>query len=52
MKKIKLWVATGFVNAEHEDIIEVEDDIAEEDLFKMAEEFMWEHIECGWTEVE
>lgn len=52
MRKIKLWVGTGFINAEHTDFIEVEDDITEEELDKIAEEFMWEHICCGWSEVE
>lgn len=52
MRKIKLWVETGFVNAEHTDFIEVEDDTTEEELNELAEQFMRESIECGWSEEE
>ena len=45
MRKIKLWVETGFVGGEYEDFIEVEDDTTEEELNELAEQFMWERIE-------
>ena len=51
MRKIKLWVETGIIGGEHEEIIEVKDDITEEDLDELAIEFMWDHVECGWEEV-
>ena len=50
MRKIKLWVETGFVGGEYEDFIEVEDDTTEEELNELAEQFMWECIGCGWSE--
>lgn len=52
MRKIKLWVETGIVGGEHEDIIEVEDDTTEEELNEMALEFMWGYVQYGWSEAE
>lgn len=52
MKKIKLWVDTGFACATHEEIIEVEDDCGYEELEEIAEEYMFECIEYGWCEVD
>ena len=51
MKKIKLWIETGYCSADYEEIIEVEDSCTEEDLEKMAREFMFEKIAFGWMEI-
>lgn len=52
MRKIKLWVDTGFVCAEHEEIIEVEDDCTDKELEEIARDYMFECIEYGWHEVD
>ena len=52
MKKIKLWVDTGFACAVHEEIIEVDDDYSHEELDEDAQEYMFECIEYGWCEVD
>lgn len=52
MKKIKLWVDTGFACAVHEEIIEVDDDYRHEELDEDAREYMFECIEYGWCEVD
>ena len=52
MRKIKLWVETGYVNANHEVIIEVEDDITDEELDEDAKEYMLDRISYGWYEME
>lgn len=52
MRTIKLWVDTGYYGADYEEVIEVEDDCAEEDLEEMARELMFENIEYGWTEID
>lgn len=49
MKKIKLWVETGFVGATHEEIIEVDDDTTEEEIDEIALEFLHNCIEYGWS---
>ena len=33
-------------------IIEVSDDITDEELDEVAEEYMFEHIDYGWKEVD
>lgn len=52
MRKIKLWVETGYENAHHSLVIEVPDDIPDEVLNEMAETYMYEHIDYGWEEVD
>lgn len=52
MRTIKLWVDTGYYGADYEEVIEVEDDCAEEDLEEMARELMFENIKFGWTEID
>lgn len=56
MPKIRLYVDTGFVGAEHEDFMEIPDDewekmtAAERDTLcrDAADEIMYERVECGW----
>lgn len=50
MKKIRLWIETGYVGADYDEIIEVPDDVSEEELWEYAEEYVWENISYGWTE--
>lgn len=52
MRKIKLWVDTGFYGAMHQEVIEVEDDYMDEDLDGIARDYMFENIQYGWDEVE
>lgn len=52
MKKIKLFVDTGWAGCDHEEIVEVNDNITEEELDEMAEDFRSECISYGWCEVE
>lgn len=51
MRKIKLWVETGFAGASHEEVVEVDDDFEYEDLEELARDYMFEHIEYGWQEL-
>lgn len=50
MRKIKLFVDTGYPGCEHEEIVEVDDNITDDELEEMAEDFMRENISCGWCE--
>ena len=50
MRKITFYVATGFVGANYEIVVEVPDDIEDSELCEMAEDFMHDHIDYGWYE--
>ena len=52
MRKIKLWIETGFVNCDYEKIIKVDDDATEEEIEEEARLFLAEHISYGWDEVD
>ena len=42
--KVKLRMNCGYVGTETEEEIEVDDDITEEGLEKLAEEFFWDNF--------
>ena len=46
--KIRLWIETGYVGADYDEIIEVPDDTTDEELWEYAEDFVWEKISHGW----
>jgi hypothetical protein len=48
MKKLKLWINTGFCGGNYEDEIEVEDDITEEECEIEARTFLNNNIEWGY----
>ena len=52
MRKVKLYVETGFVSCKHEEVVEVEDDITDEELDEMVQDFKNDCISCGWYDVE
>ena len=49
-KKIKLYVSTGMVGSEIEDVIEVEDGATEEQIKEMANEWLFNTIDWGYWE--
>ena len=50
MRSITLYVETGFLGGDSYEDIEVPDNITDEELMEMAQEFMEEHISYGWSE--
>ena len=52
MRKIKLWVKTGFVGADYEEIIEVDDDATDEEIDEEARMFLFDNISYGYQEVD
>ena len=52
MRKIRIWVDTGFCNATHEEIFEFEDDITDEEIEEEARIFLFNCIEFGWEDYE
>ena len=50
MRKIKLWIETGFVGGDFEEIIEVDDNATDEEIWEEADIFLAEHISHGWCE--
>lgn len=51
MKTIKVWVGTGYVGSLVKDTIEVEDDATEEEIDEMYQQWIWNVINAGWSEV-
>lgn len=47
MRRIKLWVETGY-----EEIIEVDDDATDEEIDEEARMFLFDNISYGWYEVD
>lgn len=52
MRKIRVWVDTGFCNATHEEIFEFADDITDEEIEEEARIFLFNCIEFGWEDYE
>ena len=52
MRKIRIWVDTGFCNAMHEDIFEFEDDATDEEIEDESKVFLFNSIEYGWEDYE
>ena len=60
MIKIRLYVGTGFAGANHEDVYEVEregwesltEEQKEKELDQMAQDYLWNCIECAAWVVE
>ena len=46
--KIKLTLDCGYVGTDYEEEMEVNDDITEEELEELAQEFFWENFHCGY----
>ena len=42
--KVKLTMDCGYVGTDYEEEVEVDDDITEEGLEELAEEFFWENF--------
>ena len=52
MRKIKLWVEIGYAGADYEEIIDVDDDATDEEIWEEADMFLVENISYGWDEVD
>lgn len=52
MKKVKFVLNTGFAGAVHEDVVEFEDDVTENDLWNYYNDWKDEQVEGYWEEVE
>ena len=50
MKKIKVWLNTGFAGANYEDEFEVEDDATNEEIEEEARDLAFNRIDWGWSE--
>ena len=46
--KIKLTLDCGYVGSDYEEEMEVNDDITEEELEELAQEFFWENLHGGY----
>ncbi len=52
MRKIKFQFGIGFVGAEHRTTEEFEDDVTDEEIEEFLKEFIWEHIDACWEDME
>lgn len=53
MRKIKIWVSTGYVGASKEEVFEVEDDATDEEINDIALEILFgSMIDFNWHEIE
>jgi hypothetical protein len=50
--KVRLYIDTGYPSCEHEDVIEVEDDITDAELDEIARENMGNYIDWGWEKLD
>lgn len=48
MRKVKIVLSTGFARANYEEILEIEDDITEEEMEEICEDFVWNRISVDW----
>lgn len=51
MKTIKWWLHTGYVGAEHNGEIVVEDDATDEEIDEAVKEDMFNYLDWGWQGV-
>lgn len=52
MRKIKLWIETGYASCDYDTIIEVDDDATEEEIDEEAYIFLFDKISYGWSELD
>ena len=52
MRRIKLWIGTAYAGADYEEIIEVDDNATDEEIWEEADMFLAEHIWHGWYELD
>lgn len=51
VKTIKWWLHTGYVGAEHNGEIVVEDDATDEEIDEAVKEDMFNYLDWGWQGV-
>ena len=53
MKKLKVWIETGYAHGHHEVEVELDENLSEDEIEKYAHEVMHEQlVEWGWEVVE
>lgn len=52
MKRVKVWINTGFAGAKHQDVFEFEDDATEEEIEADVLDWVFNKIEHGWEVIE
>lgn len=52
MRKIEVYVSTGYVGSRKAEVIEVEDDMSDDDIDEVARECMFSMIEWSWRDAD
>lgn len=48
MKKVHFYLSTGIAASSYEEIIEVEDDLSEETIQEMFDDWIWNLLTVNW----
>lgn len=52
MKKVKVWINTGFAGAKHQDVFEFDDDATDDEIDEEVKDWLFNKIEYGWVELD
>ncbi len=52
MRYFKVHVATNKIGSGKSDVLKFEDDVTQEEIDEMCEEWVWDNIEADWHEVD
>ncbi len=52
MRKIEVYVTTGLVGSKKTEVIEVDDDMSDDDIDKVAQECMFQMIDWSWHDAD
>lgn len=47
--KVKVTIDTGYVGTDYEDIIEVADNATDDDIDRVAMNYLWDHVSLSWA---
>lgn len=52
MRKIRMYLGTGFANCAHEEVVEVDDDTTDEELDEYLHDWAGNYLDLNWSEEE
>ncbi len=52
MRKVKFYLGTGFSGASHEEIMEYEDDVTDEEISEDFEDWKNDRLDTSWRDLE
>lgn len=52
MRKLEFYVGTMFVGSDVTEIVEVDDNITDDEIYELFNDWLLENISAGWQDVE